>query len=529
MAAPSQTSSAFPSPYEVETPPGCEGWEEMYPYYALFDEARREADESRFWFWNSMHFPVPMPAFDVDCIDTPYQAIGVWQNRVFAVPPAMGIDYRIRQRLRLHLRQPGHRPGEDRRARRVLPAARRATTTRTGTSSTPSGKDEDGGADRGDHGAARSRPPRVRARRGRLRGRPEHRRATRSSTPTSATLRCADLMWQHHFEFLLLGYGAYMTFAEFCKAQLPDIPDQHVAQMVAGIDVLLFRPTPSCAGWRGSRSTPASTARSSRAARPPRSTPSSPGSEAGRSLARGARAGQGPVVQHGHRRRALPLLPELVRRPERSRTPRSIGHIARAARRRGDRAPDSTRSRAERDRLAEEYGELIDEEARATFDELLGPLAHGVPLRRGAQVLLRLLVPHALVEQDARVRRRCSPSTASSRTREDIFQLARHEVGAGARRAVADVGHRAARRSGPRTGRRSSRGARSCSSGWASGRRRPAVGRDARGDPRPGGDHALGRHDGARAATGRAPTEGGWTAARERPRRPASSRVSPAS
>ena len=49
-------------------------------------------------------------------------------------------------------------------------------------------------------------------------------------------------MWQNHFEFLLLGYGAYMTFAELCKANLPDIPDQHIAQMVAGLDVLLFKP-----------------------------------------------------------------------------------------------------------------------------------------------------------------------------------------------------------------------------------------------------------------------------------------------
>ena len=38
---------SFPSPYEVGTPPGCEGWEELYPYYALFDEDRREADEQR--------------------------------------------------------------------------------------------------------------------------------------------------------------------------------------------------------------------------------------------------------------------------------------------------------------------------------------------------------------------------------------------------------------------------------------------------------------------------------------------------
>ena len=46
MAAPTQTGSAFPSPYEVPTPPGAEGWQEMYPYHALFHEARREVDEA---------------------------------------------------------------------------------------------------------------------------------------------------------------------------------------------------------------------------------------------------------------------------------------------------------------------------------------------------------------------------------------------------------------------------------------------------------------------------------------------------
>jgi len=49
-------------PYEIETPPACGGWEDMYPYYARFDEERREADWQRFWFWNSMHFLVPVRA-----------------------------------------------------------------------------------------------------------------------------------------------------------------------------------------------------------------------------------------------------------------------------------------------------------------------------------------------------------------------------------------------------------------------------------------------------------------------------------
>ena len=132
-------ASAFPSPYEIETPAGCEGWEEMYPYYALFAEARRDADENRFWFWNSMHFPVPMPAFDVACIDAPYQAVGAWQNRVFAVPPAMGIDYRI---VNGYVYISGN-PVTTRRRSASAPStssAAPATTSRTGRSSTAAGR-----------------------------------------------------------------------------------------------------------------------------------------------------------------------------------------------------------------------------------------------------------------------------------------------------------------------------------------------------------------------------------------------------
>src|SRR3982074_182710 len=49
-------------------------------------------------------------------------------------------------------------------------------------------------------------------------------------------------MWQHHFEFLLLGYGAYLTFFGFCKKAFPEINDQTVARMVAGIEAEIFRP-----------------------------------------------------------------------------------------------------------------------------------------------------------------------------------------------------------------------------------------------------------------------------------------------
>src|SRR5207237_7095828 len=57
--------------------------------------------------------------------------------------------------------------------------------------------------------------------------------------------RCLDLfsvMWHHHTEFLMLGYRAYVVFFQFCKQAFPEISDQAVARMVAGIDVIMYRP-----------------------------------------------------------------------------------------------------------------------------------------------------------------------------------------------------------------------------------------------------------------------------------------------
>jgi phosphohistidine swiveling domain-containing protein len=231
---------AFPSPYSVQTPPGCEGWEEMYPYYALFDERRRDTDEPRFWFWNSMHFPVPMPAFDVVCIDSPYQAVGSWQNRVFAVPPAMGIDYRAVNGYIYISGNPVTDPAK---------IAERAGFFEQRAGYYYENWDEL-------YGKWRTKMEALIVELGELKvpDLPEYESdevafgADRNTAfyevldAYGRCLRLCDLMWQHHFEFLLLGYGAYATFAELCKANLPDIPDQHIAQMVAGIDVLLFRP-----------------------------------------------------------------------------------------------------------------------------------------------------------------------------------------------------------------------------------------------------------------------------------------------
>ncbi len=231
---------SFPNPYSVATPEGCEGWEEMYPYYALFDERRRETDENRFWFWNSMHFPIPMPAFDVICIDSPYQAVGAWQNRVFAVPPAMGIDYRAVNGYIYISGNPVTDP--DKIAERAGFFEKRAAYYYENWSEL--------------YEKWRTKMEALIAELGELQvpelpeyepdevafGEDRNTAVYEVLDAYGRCLRLGDLMWQHHFEFLLLGYGAYSTFADLCKSELPDIPDQHIAQMVAGIDVLLFRP-----------------------------------------------------------------------------------------------------------------------------------------------------------------------------------------------------------------------------------------------------------------------------------------------
>jgi hypothetical protein len=54
MTTTTAPAGSFPSPYEISTPDGCEGWEERYPDDALFDGRRRDSDENRFWFLKSM-------------------------------------------------------------------------------------------------------------------------------------------------------------------------------------------------------------------------------------------------------------------------------------------------------------------------------------------------------------------------------------------------------------------------------------------------------------------------------------------
>jgi pyruvate,water dikinase len=423
MATSTGEVGAFPSPYSIETPPGCEGWEEMYPYYTLFDERRRDLDENRFWFWNSMHFPLPMPAFDVHAIDSPYQAVGSWQNRVFAVPPAMGIDYRIVNGYVYISGNPVTDPDK---------VAERAEFFQKRAGYYFSNWDELYAKWKAKMEALIDEITNLR-----VPDLPEYEpeevmhddeRNTAFYEVLDAyqrTIRCADLMWQHHFEFLLLGYGAYATFADFCKGAMPDIPDQHIAQMVAGIDVALFRPDAELRRLAQLAIDSGVDSAFAEGRSPEQIDAELAQSDQGRQWLEELEKVKDPWFNMAtgdglyHYYRSWfddPSIPYAS----------LIGHVG--ALRAGEQIERPTEEiRRERDRLAEEYGNLLDEESRATFEELLGlsrtvfPYVEEHKFFCDYWFLTRwwnkvrefgaLLAEHRFLE-DA----------------EDIFQLGRHEV-----------------------------------------------------------------------------------------------------
>jgi pyruvate,water dikinase len=226
----------FPLPSQVGTVAGTEGWEEMYPYYTRF----QPEDDARFWFYNSMHFSNPMPAFDVITAEVPYHAMGAFTTRVFAFPTALGIDYRIlngrvyitanavsdaaeiERRLEIFQQRAGHYYENwndiyaqwEQRMKDLIHGMDAIEVPRLPPF-------EDAQVVMESTGIAQNHFVRV------------------------AFHRCIEaysVMWQHHFEMLMLGYGAYVVFFQFCKKAFPEIDDQTVARMVAGIDVLMFRP-----------------------------------------------------------------------------------------------------------------------------------------------------------------------------------------------------------------------------------------------------------------------------------------------
>ncbi len=85
----------FPSPFEIQTPPGAAGWEKLYLYSSLFSEDRREYEDAGFWFQDGVHWPAVLTPWDATFLEFALASLSQYNTRHYLIPPALGVDFRI--------------------------------------------------------------------------------------------------------------------------------------------------------------------------------------------------------------------------------------------------------------------------------------------------------------------------------------------------------------------------------------------------------------------------------------------------
>jgi pyruvate,water dikinase len=232
----------FPNPHEIASLPGTEGWERMYPYHYQFttDDPERETYENEmFWFYDGLHYPEPMYPFDIIWDEAWFLALSQFNTRIFGVPPVYGVDHRIingyiyispvpvtdpaeiEKRVPIFMERAGYYFQNwdrlhDQWVEKIRDVISQLEAIRIET--LPEMEDISVVTD----GLGKSKGYEL----------------------LNAYDRLIDLgilCWQYHFEFLNLGYAAYVNFLQTCQTAFPGIPLQRVTQMVGGIDVIMYR------------------------------------------------------------------------------------------------------------------------------------------------------------------------------------------------------------------------------------------------------------------------------------------------
>ena len=235
----------FPVPHDVKNAviPGTEGWERMYPYQYQFvtDDPKRNAYEKEsFWFYDGLHYPEPLYPFDTMWDEAWYLALSQFNNRIFLVPPVRGVDHRmingyvyispvpvknpdeIGQRVPHFMERAGYYYKNWDELEAKWKVKMEATIRELEMLQIPRLEEmeelsivtEAVGESRGFH------------------------LLKNYDDLINLGLKC----WQYHFEFLNLGYAAYVFFMDFTQKLFPSIPTQRITQMIAGIDVIMYQP-----------------------------------------------------------------------------------------------------------------------------------------------------------------------------------------------------------------------------------------------------------------------------------------------
>ena len=231
--------TSFPSAYELNAPKGAADWRDLYPYYMLFQDNRRAEEDAKFWFCDSQHWPNPFKPFDAVTVEFAVKCLGQYNSRHYLVPPANGVDFRIHNGY-VYMSPVGVAPDD------IGPRV-------------PQFMDRAGFYFQNWQELLDKWLVKVKA------NIEELEKLTFEDLPevvpvdwvkgglgidntvplTETYDRAIQLLyrtWNYHFEFLNLGYAAYLDFFGFLKSQFPSIADQAIAKMVQGVDSDLFRP-----------------------------------------------------------------------------------------------------------------------------------------------------------------------------------------------------------------------------------------------------------------------------------------------
>ena len=230
----------FPSPFEIKPPAGAEAWPEMYSWYHLSTEDRRELDEGRFWFQDRLHHPTALYPYDEIFSECWWHALGAFNTRVFALPPAFGVDQRvingylyaspipvpnpeeIGKRAELYRRRAGHYYEN---WHEIYGQWKNKTTAKfeelkkMAFSELPDLEDENIVF--------------------------SHVGSSSGHKLIEQFGRMILIMYetfQWHFELLNIGYAAYLSFFSFCREAFPQITNQAISQMVGGMNIDVYRP-----------------------------------------------------------------------------------------------------------------------------------------------------------------------------------------------------------------------------------------------------------------------------------------------
>jgi pyruvate,water dikinase len=235
-----EAAERFVSPFEVETPAGAEGWQRMYPYYLLFSEDNKAYEDTTMWFRDALHHMEALQPFDTITFEAWGQALSAYNGRIFAVPPAHGIDQRVINGY-LYVR-PVPIDDEERVGARVPEFLSRAGHY--------FGNWDDLFAKwkvkmEGVIAELRDLKVPVLPELEDLSVVTEGKGISSGFELTRAyerTIESLLLAYQYHFEMLNLGYAAYLNLFEFCRSAFPGMKDETIVQLVAGTDLLMFGP-----------------------------------------------------------------------------------------------------------------------------------------------------------------------------------------------------------------------------------------------------------------------------------------------